>query len=248
MSIFLQEFSHFKAIYTDDGRDELSPFPFKLKSLMLPAAPLVWTLILLASILISVFVTIKLRAQDVSGVAFAVFSPLTGHTFSCGNGKKVETKLKFWYSSWALLSFLFGLKYANVVQSLTTFPKATSGRLTFRDLMENNFKLAEVSHIDFDTIQRDRYLSMGFAMSHRRQLAPSGRFALEQVLAERLRMHRGGILMMKYVQNFYTQVHVMGIVHKSDLELNIPLIASLAGRSIYTSKDELFRYASLVAV
>ena len=185
MSIFFQEFIYFKAIYTENDRDELSPMPFKLKSLMLPADPLIWMSLLMTIIIISVLVAVKLRAKDAVGVAFAVLSPLTGHTFLCGDTNKVESELKFWYSSWVLLSFLFGIKYGNFVQSLTTFPKGTFGTLTFRELMENNFTLGEVSQLDFELVRQGRYISMGFDLSRRSEIGSSSQLRLEQVLAER---------------------------------------------------------------
>ena len=241
MNICFQEFSYFKAIYTADDGDALSPIPFKLKSLVLPADPVIWVLLLLTILMISVLFAVKVRAEDVVGVAFAVMSPLTGQTFSGGDTNKVESELKFWYSCWLLLSLLFGIKYGNFVQSLTTFPKGTSGTLTFRELMEKNFTLGEVSGIDFSMVQQSRYVSMGFGLSRRSEIAPSSQLGLEQVLAERLREHRSGMLRMRYVQNFYSQVHAMGIVHKTNLDLSIPLMAKVAGRSIHTTKDELFR-------
>ena len=240
LSIFFEGFSYFNAFYTDDDGDDLSPIPFKLKTLMLPADRVIWALLVVTIVLVSVLAAVKLCAKDLVGVAFSITLPLSGQTSLFGNN--AETELKVWYSAWILLTFLLGTEYTNVVQSLTTVPKRTPGKLTFRELMEKNFTIGDISQTDYNRVWGGRVFSTAFSDS--RIQSRSGLFRLEEKLLPHLRVCQGGVLSTVYVQSFYKEIRTMGIVHESVRDLNIPLIAALAGRKIHESPDVLFSTAA----
>ena len=59
-----------------------------------------------------------------------------------------------------------------------------------------------------------------------------------------LKVRQGDILSIEYIKNFYKEIRAMGIAHEDLLDLNIPLIVALAGRSIHESPDILFPTAT----
>ena len=176
LRLFFEGFSYFNGFYTDDDGDDLSPIPFKLKTLMLPADRVIWTLVVVTIVLISIVTAVKLCAKDWVGVALSVTLPLSGQT--CLFGNKAETELKVWYSAWILLTFLLGTEYTNVVQSLTTVPKRTPGKLTFRELMEKNFTIGDISQTDYNRLWGGRVFPTAF--SDWRIHSRSGLFQLEE--------------------------------------------------------------------
>ena len=143
---------------------------------MLPADIVVWTLILVTIVLVSIFVAVKLSAEDWAGIVLSVTSPLAAQAFSYGLNAKSE--LKFWFSSWALLTFLLGLEYTNFVQSLKTVPKRTPGKRTLRELMEKNFTIGDISQTDYNRLWGGRVFPTAF--SDWRIHSRSGLFQLEE--------------------------------------------------------------------
>ena len=111
INIFLNYLSYFRAFYTEDDGDLLSPMPFKLKSLMVPVDSAIWLLLFLAIAMMSAFMIVKLLGQDATGVILTVLSSLTAHAFSCR--QVADSRLKLWLSLWILLTTFLSMQYTN---------------------------------------------------------------------------------------------------------------------------------------
>ena len=87
--------------------------------------------------------------------------------------------------------------------------------------MNKNFTVGQVSQVDYDHLRAGRYFSMGFSRANRP--LTSGQFQREMNLLERLTVHEEtGLVTMQYVMEVYGKPHAMGIMHKANVDINIP--------------------------
>ena len=235
LNLWLDRFVHLRAFYTTTDDAELSPSPYKLMSMVLPADALVWALLLMAVIIVwTTTIAVNWSAKDYLGLGFATACPLAGQTFPCGGN---ESKFKFWFSFWIFLAFVLSTEYTNYMKSLTTLPQRQRGVLSVGELLARNFTMGYISQAEYQDVEA----SMSY--SGTRWEFGTSLHEMETKILSRLKVPQedSGWVTMEYTQEFYSQPRVMGVGREDSVKLNLPIIARLAGRSIHESPDELFR-------